>query len=116
MFMQGQWYSLKWRDTLIPARLNGLLGLDVYLLNLHIKKHILENSDLVVHEEDYVEGPKGVEGIMNKLKKMEHGAAFCLYPVSMEDIKAIADAGGVLPPKSTWFEPRMVNGLLVKEL
>ncbi len=63
----------------------------------------------------YVEGVKGPEKVRDKVIKSENRVGFILYPVQMADFMAISDKGMVLPPKSTWFEPRMKNGLAVKE-
>jgi uncharacterized protein (DUF1015 family) len=63
----------------------------------------------------YVEGPKGIEGIQKKVQKNNQAVGFCLFPVQFEEMVTMVDQGKVLPPKSTWFEPRMKNGLVVLE-
>jgi uncharacterized protein (DUF1015 family) len=63
----------------------------------------------------YVQGPKGLDDVREKTLKSDERLAFCLYPVSMEDFLAVSEADGVLPPKSTWFEPRIRSGLIVKQ-
>jgi len=63
----------------------------------------------------YVEGAKGVKGMKSKVSKYKGSIGFMMYPVDINDIIAVADANESLPPKSTWFEPRMKNGLLVLE-
>jgi uncharacterized protein (DUF1015 family) len=54
--------------------------------------------------------------VLKQAEKEPDSVAFCLYPVQMEEVIKVADIGQVLPPKSTWFEPRMKNGLLVKRI
>ena len=61
----------------------------------------------------YVEGPAGDEGLQKRLGSRPNQVAFCLYPVQQQQLIDIAEAGGVMPPKSTWFEPRIRNGMLV---
>ena len=63
----------------------------------------------------YIEGPRGLEGIQQAATRGEEAVAFCLYPVHLKELMKVADAGKVMPPKSTWVEPRMKNGLLVQE-
>ncbi|MDX1410006.1 MAG: DUF1015 domain-containing protein, partial [Saprospiraceae bacterium] len=60
----------------------------------------------------YVEGISGIEGVIEKTHKNAYRIGFCIYPVSMEELVKVADAGETLPPKSTWFEPRVKNGLI----
>ena len=57
----------------------------------------------------------GVEGLKKQMLKLNHTIGFCLYPVEKEDLIKIVDSGGTMPPKSTWFEPRLKNGLIVRE-
>ena len=64
----------------------------------------------------YVEGPKGIEGIRLKTLRNENRVAFCLPSVSLADMMQLANKGKTLPPNSTWFEPRIKNGLIVQEI
>ena len=64
----------------------------------------------------YIEGPAGIEGIKKQLLKRGHTIAFCLYPVCIDELMNVVDKGDTMPPKSTWFEPRLKNGLIVKEI
>ncbi len=115
MYMKREWYRLRWKPQVTAHCGNGAEALDAALLNEKVLKDILDmddvRNDLRV---EYVEGPKGLEGLRKKALKSEHTVAFCLYPIQMEDLFALADTEQMLPPKSTWFEPRMKNGMLVQ--
>ena len=80
-----------------------------------VLKNILNISDIKSATDiKYVEGVSGLDGLMAAAKNPV-SAAFCLFAVTKEDLIKISDAGGVLPPKSTWFEPRMKNAMIIKE-
>jgi uncharacterized protein (DUF1015 family) len=64
----------------------------------------------------YVDGISGVEGLTEKAEKGGLRVGFCLYPLSINELVTVADAGKTLPPKSTWFEPRVKNGLLAQRI
>lgn len=114
MYLRREWYLLQWRPEVLAR--HGSDALDAALLNELVLKDILGITD-VRHDLriEYVEGPKGLEGLRKKAMKNEQTAAFCLYPIQISDLFWLADAGQMLPPKSTWFEPRMKNGMLVQE-
>jgi uncharacterized protein (DUF1015 family) len=63
-----------------------------------------------------MEGTKGAEGLQEKVDNEDAVVAFGLYPVSIEQLKAVADANDIMPPKSTWIEPKMRNGLTIYSL
>jgi uncharacterized protein (DUF1015 family) len=116
LYMYREWYRLTWRPHILQADDTGVAALDAALLNEKVLRDILGigdvRNDLRV---EYVEGPKGLEGLRKKALKNKNAVAFCLYPIQLEDLFALADAEQMLPPKSTWFEPRMKNGMLVQE-
>jgi len=116
MYLEREWYQLCWKKSILEEFKKEPVLLDVHLLNDKVLHGILGIRDV---RRDirlkYVEGPKGLEGVKEKTLKTENRLAFCLYPVTMSDFLSIADAGNVLPPKSTWFEPRFKNGLIVQE-
>lgn len=117
MLLDKEWYRLTLRAKIIEEYQHLPTVLDVTILNQKVLQSILNIQDVRTDARvKYVEGPKGLETVKGKTAKNEHRVAFCLYPVSMHDFLAISDAGKILPPKSTWFEPRMINGLIVKEL
>ncbi|MGC2115995.1 MAG: hypothetical protein WA656_15850, partial [Pseudolabrys sp.] len=61
---------------------------------------------------DFIGGARGLEGLEQRVKTGEMAVAFALYPTQMHDLMAVADAGGVMPPKSTWFEPKLADGMV----
>ena len=61
---------------------------------------------------DFVGGARGLEGLQQRVSSGEMAAAFALYPTQMSDLMAVADAGGIMPPKSTWFEPKLADGMV----
>jgi len=62
---------------------------------------------------DFVGGIRGLEGLEKRVDSGEMAVAFALFPTSMEELMAVADANQIMPPKSTWFEPKLRSGLLV---
>jgi uncharacterized protein (DUF1015 family) len=117
MYLNDRWYRLKWRkEWLIPDEDSPVL-LDAALFDHYVLGDIIgienvRNDDRV----SYVEGPKGIEGVVNKTEKSEERVGFCLPAVSTEEFIAVSDARKTLPPKSTWFEPRLKNGIIVQAL
>ena len=65
---------------------------------------------------DFVGGIRGLKGLTDRVDSGEMAIAFALFPTSIEDLMAIADAGEVMPPKSTWFEPKLRSGLFIHKL
>ena len=65
---------------------------------------------------DFVGGIRGPEELARRVDSGEMAVAFLMYPVSMKDLLAIADAGQIMPPKTTWFEPKLRSGLVVRSL
>ena len=113
MFFNNEWFRLKWRKAVLKPT-EGLT-LDASLLDEKILENILGIEDVRTDQRiKYVEGPKGLEEIKERTLRSVQRVAFCLYPVSLGDLFSVVDAGDIMPPKSTWFEPRMKNGLIVK--
>lgn len=114
MYLRREWYRLRWRPEVLAR--HGADCLDAALLNELVLKEIFGITD-VRHDfrVEYVEGPKGLDGLRKKAMKNEQTVAFCLFPIQMPDLFRLADAEQMLPPKSTWFEPRMKNGMIVQE-
>lgn len=117
LLLENEWYRLSWNEEVLEAHRSEGVLLDASLLNELVLRKILGIEDVRTDlRVKYVEGALGLEGLRAKTLKNERRLAFWLHPVSMEDFLSIADAGEVLPPKSTWFEPRLRNGLLMKEI
>jgi len=117
MFLNKEWFLLKWRPEVLKQYKKQKIVLDASLLDEKILKNILGIIDVKTDTRiKYVSGTEGIETIRVKTLKSDSRVAFCLYPAQMSDLLTTADLGGVMPPKSTWFEPRMKNGLIVQEL
>jgi uncharacterized protein (DUF1015 family) len=111
-----EWYSLQWKVKILEQYKGESVLLDCSLLDEWVLKNILKLENLKENLQiTYVEGPKGLDGIQKKVRKNNQAVGFCLYPVQFDEMIALVDEGKVLPPKSTWFEPRMKNGLVVLE-
>ena len=115
LYINQEWYILNWKESVIGIYNDKSKVLDVDLFNDYVLKNILDISDIKSATEiKYVEGVSGLEGLMGAAK-YPSSVAFCLFAVTKEELISISDAGGVLPPKSTWFEPRMKNAMIIKE-
>jgi uncharacterized protein (DUF1015 family) len=112
MYLDGAWYRL----TLDPQRIpweDPVGRLDVSLLQDNLIEPILGIVD--PRRDDriaFVGGIRGLEGLMRRVDAEGMRVAFSLHPTRMEDLMAVADAGEVMPPKSTWFEPKLADGLV----
>jgi uncharacterized protein (DUF1015 family) len=112
--LDGQWFRLLWKESVLQAFAAEAPLLDCALLQSLVFRDILGIEDPRVDRRlHYVEGVKGLESLSEQVEKKAPAAGFSLFPIAWDDLKSLADQGGVLPPKSTWFEPRMKNGLLV---
>lgn len=115
MYLEGRWFAMYWRKSELKEFAKGLVLLDVHLLNEKILKPMFGVKNISTDPRvTYVDGNKTIEYI-EKICPTE-GVVFCLYPVEMDDLIEISDLDGIMPPKSTYFEPRMKNGLLVYEI
>lgn len=112
MYLDGQWYRLRLNPQRIPDK-DPVARLDVSLLANNLIEPILGISD-PRHDSriDFVGGIRGLEGLEKRVDSGEMQVAFSLFPTGMEDLMAVADAGEVMPPKSTWFEPKLADGLV----
>ncbi len=116
MYLQGNWYSLKakpgsWKD-------NDPIGvLDVTILSQHILEPVLNIRDLRTDKRiDFVGGIRGLGELERRVNSGEMAVAFAMYPVSMQQLMDIADNDLIMPPKVTWFEPKLRSGLVVHSL
>ena len=112
LFVAGRWHRLTIRPELVPA--NELLArLDVRLLSDHLLQPVLGITDNGRDKRlAYVGGSHGVEELERRVRNGGMAAAVSLFPTQMADVMAVSDAGGVMPPKSTWFAPKLVDGLI----
>jgi len=111
MYLFRQWYRLIFDPQDIPA--DPVARLDVSLLQDRILAPILGINDPRRDKRiDFVGGIRGLAELQHRVDSGEMAVAFSLYPTSMSDLMAVADVGAIMPPKSTWFEPKLADGLL----
>jgi uncharacterized protein (DUF1015 family) len=111
MYLDGRWHAL----TLAPAPVGSEAAdrLDVARLQAQVLEPLLGIGDPRADTRiDFVGGIRGPAALVERVDAGTGAVAFALHPVSVEDLMAIADAGGIMPPKSTWFEPKLRDGLL----
>ncbi len=112
LYLPGRWYQLRIKQDLIPAQ-DPVASLDVSLLADHLLAPVLGITDPRRDPRiDFVGGIRGLGELEKKVNSGEMAAAFSLFPTLMEALMAVADAGQVMPPKSTWFEPKLADGLV----
>jgi uncharacterized protein (DUF1015 family) len=112
MYLDQQWYRLRLDSAHIPGD-DPVARLDVSLLADNLIEPILGISDPRRDPRiDFVGGIRGLEGLEKRVDSGEMSVAFSLFPTRMEELMAVADAGEVMPPKSTWFEPKLADGLV----
>ncbi|MHA1536851.1 MAG: DUF1015 domain-containing protein [Alphaproteobacteria bacterium] len=112
MYLGGQWYRLDLKGALPPAD-HPLARLDVHLLAEHLLEPVLGISDPRQDPRiDFVGGARGLEALEARVDAGAAAVAFALYPTRVSELLAVADAGEVMPPKSTWFEPKLADGLI----
>jgi uncharacterized protein (DUF1015 family) len=110
LYLAGRWYRLDIRRDLIPADPVGRL--DVSLLQNNLIAPILGITDPRRDKRiDFVGGIRGLAELEKRVNSGEMALAFALHPTRMQDLMAVADANEVMPPKSTWFEPKLADGL-----
>ncbi|MBL7828524.1 MAG: DUF1015 domain-containing protein [Saprospiraceae bacterium] len=118
MYLDKTWYALNWKHFILQQTPKGYDTLDADLLNDMVIEKIFEINDVRSDTRiRYVEGSRGMQGVQKLTNaKSKDRVGFVLFPVSFEDMARIADSGECLPPKSTYFEPRLKSGLLVRLL
>ncbi|MGI5845830.1 MAG: DUF1015 domain-containing protein [Alphaproteobacteria bacterium] len=116
MYIDGKWYSLTAKAGTYDD--NDPIGvLDVTVLSNLVFDKILNLGDLRTSKRiDFVGGIRGLEELARRVDSGEMAAAFALYPVSMKQLIDIADTGNIMPPKTTWFEPKLRSGLVIHKL
>lgn len=116
MYLGGKWYSMETK----PGRYddNDPIGvLDVTILSNLVLDKILGIKDLRTDKRiDFVGGIRGLGELSRRVDSGEMKVAFALYPVSMKQLTDIADSGNIMPPKTTWFEPKLRSGLAIHKL
>jgi uncharacterized protein (DUF1015 family) len=114
MFLDRAWYRLTIRPEFAP----GLAGdpidrLPITLLTRNVIEPLFRITDPRTDNRiDFVGGARGLSELEQRVSSGEMAAAFALYPTQMPDLMAVADGGGIMPPKSTWFEPKLADGMV----
>ncbi|MCL1973459.1 MAG: DUF1015 family protein, partial [Bacteroidetes bacterium] len=116
MYVEGQWYSLTAKSgTYNDADPIGVL--DVTVISDLVFDKLLNIKDLRTSKEiDFVGGIRGLGELKRRVDSGEMAAAFALYPVTMQQLIRIADTGNIMPPKTTWFEPKLRSGIAIHKL
>ena len=116
MFLNREWFLLTWKQKVLKEYENESVILDASLLDEKVIQGVLGIEDIRTDTRiKYIEGPKGLAGLKERSIRNDNRVAFALFPVRLEDLIQIANEGKTMPPKSTWFEPRIRNGLVVYE-
>ena len=116
MYLGGKWYSLEAKDGRYDDS-DPIGVLDVTILSNLVLDRILGIKDLRTDKRiDFVGGIRGLDELARRVDSGEMAVAFALYPVSMKQLVDIADSGSIMPPKTTWFEPKLRSGLAIHKL
>ena len=115
MYLDGKWYELKAKDGICDEN-DPVARLDVSILQSNLLNPVLGIDDPRTNNRiDFIGGIRGLKELERRVSD-DMAVAFSMYPTTMDDLLAIADAGEVMPPKSTWFEPKLRSGLFVHKL
>jgi uncharacterized protein (DUF1015 family) len=113
MFLDGRWYRID-LTAAPPADASRANALDVALLQHHVLEPLLKIGDVRTDKRiDFVGGARGTAALESAVGEGRAAVAFSMHPVTIDDLMSIADEGGIMPPKSTWFEPKLRDGLLI---
>ena len=116
MYLAGEWYSLKAKEGRYDDT-DPIGVLDVTVLSNLVLDKLLGIKDLRTDKRiDFVGGIRGIGELSRRVDSGEMAVAFALYPVSMQQLIDIADSGNIMPPKTTWFEPKLRSGLAIHKL
>ncbi len=116
MYLENQWRILKPKQGLFNPR-DAVERLDVAILQDYLLQPVLGIDDPRTNPRiDFVGGMDSIQDLTSKVDNREYKVAFALYPTAMRDVMDVADANKVMPPKSTWFEPKLLSGMAVHVL
>jgi uncharacterized protein (DUF1015 family) len=116
MYLGGRWYVIDLTGA-PPEDQSRANSLDIALLQRHVLEQLLRIGDIRTDKRvDFVGGARGTRALEQAVDSGKAAVAFSMFPVSVDDLMTISDAGGIMPPKSTWFEPKLRDGLLVHEI
>jgi uncharacterized protein (DUF1015 family) len=112
MYVGRCWYTLRAQTP--PDRSDPIGSLDVSILQDRLLAPVLKIADVRTDERiDFVGGARGTAALERRVDAGAAAVAFSLFPVSVAQLMAVSDAGAIMPPKSTWFEPKLRDGLLI---
>jgi uncharacterized protein (DUF1015 family) len=112
MYVERRWHTL--RPRVSTAESDAIGSLDVSILQEGLLAPVLKIADVRTDKRiDFVGGARGTSELQTRVDSGKAAVAFSLYPVSVADLMAVSDAGAIMPPKSTWFEPKLRDGLLI---
>ena len=112
MYLDRRWYRLKLKADLVPQG-DAVGRLPVTLLASNLIEPVLGIADQRTDKRiDFVGGGRGLPELARRVDAGEMAVAFALFPTTMDDLMAVADAGEIMPPKSTWFEPKLADGMV----
>ncbi len=113
MYLDGKWHTLSLRSEAPPPQ-GSVSSLDVSILQDRVLDPILGIKDVRTDKRiDFIGGVRGSEELKRLVDEGKAAVAFSLYPTTMDDLLSVSDAGEIMPPKSTWFEPKLRDGLLI---
>ena len=116
MYLDGGWYTLSLRADAAPPE-GTVASLDVSILQDRVLDPVLGIKDVRTDKRiDFIGGVRGSEELKRLVDEGKAAVAFSLYPTTMEDLLRVSDAGEIMPPKSTWFEPKLRDGLLIHKI
>ena len=114
IYLDGRWHGLSLPK---PSGGSAIEALDADLLHRHILEPLLGIQDIRTDKRiDFVGGVRGTKGLEKLVNDGKAAIAFSLHPVSLDELMAISDANEIMPPKSTWFEPKLRDGLLIHQI
>lgn len=115
MFLDGMWYGLFAKEGSFPAD-DPVLSLDVSILQKNLLEPVLDVFDIRTNERiDFIGGIRGTKELEKRCGE-DMRVAFALYPTSISQLMSVADSGDIMPPKSTWFEPKIRSGMVTRSL
>ncbi len=117
MYLGGRWYGLQYNGDAPAADADPTATLDVSVLQAHLLDPILGIKDVRTDKRiDFVGGIRGPVELETLVNSGRAAVAFSLYPTTIDDLLRVSDANGIMPPKSTWFEPKLRDGLLLHRI
>ena len=113
LYLGGKWFHLRFAVN-FPGEPDAIENLDVSILQNYILQPILDIDDPRTNTRiAFVGGARGTEELEKMVDEGNAKVAFSMFPTTMDDLFAVSDMGEIMPPKSTWFEPKLKDGLLV---